>query len=179
METTKLNLGCGADVRDGYANLDAAAGPGVDIVHDLRIRPWPLPSGHFTEVRCVDLLEHLPDTIPSIEEIWRICAPDAQVDIRVPYWNSRYAWKDPQHMRPFQENLFDFFDPSKPECQKRPYYSTARFTIEYVVFEGTWLRLSKPWTWKVPLNENRKLLNIITKFSDVVHFLNFRLRALK
>lgn len=175
----KLNLGCGELPLPGYHNVDINAGPGVDAQFDLTRFPWPLPDNHFAEVRMIDVLEHLPDTIRTIEEIWRVCRPGAEVHIRVPYWNSRWAWIDPQHQRAFQECTLDFFDPSKKYCQQRPYYSTARFKIEYVIFEGCWFFQGRPWTWKVPENQPRRLLHVITKLCDMVHFLQFHLCAIK
>ena len=103
----------------------------------------------------------------------------AEVHIRVPYWNSRWAWMDPQHVRTFHECTFDFFDPSKKYCKQRPYYSPARFKIEYVLFEGTWFFLGHWWYWKVPENRPRRVLHAITKLCDIVHFLQFHLRAIK
>jgi SAM-dependent methyltransferase len=177
--TDKLNLGCGDLPRDGFWNVDIAERPGVDHAFDLTRFPWPLPDNHFEEVQAIDVLEHLPDTIRTVEEIWRVCRDGAEVHIRVPYWNSRWAWMDPQHVRTFHECTFDFFDPSKKYCKQRPYYSPARFRIEYVLFEGTWFFLGRWWYWKVPENRPRRILHAVTKLCDIVHFLQFHLRAIK
>lgn len=176
---TKLNLGCGNTALPDYFNVDISECAGVDAVVDLTAMPWPLPDNHFTEVLFVDVLEHLPDLIATIEELWRVCKDGAEIHIRVPYWNSRWAWSDPQHKRPFHECTFDFFDPSKKYCQGRPYYSKARFKVEYVIFEGCWFFLGKPWKWKVPENQPRRILNAISKLCDIIHFLQFHLRVIK
>jgi len=176
---TKLNLGCGDTPMPGHFNVDISPRPGVDGVFDLTQFPWPLPDNHFTEIQFIDVLEHLPDLIRTVEELWRISAPGAEVHIRVPYWNSRWSWMDPQHVRAFHECTFDFFDPSKKYCIQRPYYSKARFKIEYVLFEGCWFFMGLPWRWKVPENKPRRLLNAATKLCDIVHFLQFHLRAVK
>ena len=175
----RLNLGCGNEVLDGFVNVDIHGRPGIDVVHDLTKFPWPLPDNHFDEVRFQNVLEHLPDTIRTIEEMWRVCAPNAAVDIRVPYWNSRWAWMDPQHVRPFHECTFDFFDPSKKYFRERPYYSNARFHVDYVVFEGCWFWMALPWKRKVLNNNPSRFIHLMGRLSDTVHFLNFRLVALK
>ena len=126
---TKLNVGCGTDVKVGFVNIDIVPLPGVDIVHDLQSLPWPFENNLFDEIHLIHVLEHLTDTVGTLEELHRISAPDAKVTIRVPYWNSPDMIADPTHKRQFSERTMAFFDPAKSECINRPYYSTARFQI--------------------------------------------------
>lgn len=130
----RLNLGCGSDIRSGYVNLDVAALPGVDVVHDLAKLPYPFADNEFDEIICFNILEHLPDTIGVLEEIWRISRPGGSVHIRVPYWNSLDGVTDPTHVRWFNQYTFQFFDPRSPRHQRRSYYSRARFHIAYEAF---------------------------------------------
>jgi hypothetical protein len=37
----KLDLGCGTKKREGFVGVDSMTLPGVDVVVDLRITPWP------------------------------------------------------------------------------------------------------------------------------------------
>ncbi len=177
--STRLNLGCGDTPVNGYCNVDIAERPGVDRIFDLEARPWPLPDSHFEEVQLIDVLEHLSDMIATMEEVWRVSRNEAQVRIRVPYWNSRWAWMDPQHKRAFHECSFDFFDPSKKYCRQRPYYSHARFAVQAVTFEGCWFFLGHPWKWRVPENKPKRILHAATKLCDIVHFLQFELKVVK
>jgi len=144
----RIHLGCGNDIRQGWLNVDSANIPGVDVVHDLTVFPWPFESNRFEEVRLHHVLEHLPDTVKTIEEIHRICVPGARVLIYVPYWNSRDMMTDPTHKRSFSEYSFDYFDPSKAYCRERPYYSSARFRIvnkNYFIKTGSYRRVAAPW----------------------------------
>jgi SAM-dependent methyltransferase len=106
----KLNLGCGKDTMPGYTNLDWFGLPGVDVVHDLNETPWPFGDSGFTEVRAINVLEHLPDTLQTMNEIWRISKPNAVAIIRVPYWNGYDAVTDPTHVKFFSERTLRFFD---------------------------------------------------------------------
>ena len=84
----RLQLGCGNDPKSGWINHDAVQLPGVDVVHDLNDRPWPWPDNTVDEIWAKDVLEHLPDTLRTMEELYRITKPGASVYIAVPYWNS-------------------------------------------------------------------------------------------
>ena len=138
-DSLRINLGAGSDILAGWLNHDVVALPGIDCVHDLSVRPWPWASGSVAEIKAYDVLEHLDDFIPAMEEIWRILAPGGTCRISVPYWNSWCAAADPTHVRGFHEITFQFFDPSSPYCRSRPYYSPARFDIlaeEFVLAPG-------------------------------------------
>lgn len=138
----KLNIGCGHDLKEGWVNHDLADLPGVNIIHDLTKFPWPWRDGEFEEVSMKAVLEHLPDTIKSLEELHRISKVDAKIHLVVPYWNSWEAITDPTHKVQFNEFTFEFFDPNKWRCQKRHYYSSARFRI---VKQGYYIALGKPY----------------------------------
>ncbi|TGK17275.1 methyltransferase domain-containing protein [Leptospira fluminis] len=125
----KLNLGAGSDVIEGWVNHDIAELPGISVVHDLNIRPWPWKDGSVDEIKAYDVLEHLDHFLVSMEEIWRILSPKGRLSLSVPYYNSWCAAADPTHKRGFHELTFQFFDPDSVYCKERPYYTKARFRI--------------------------------------------------
>jgi SAM-dependent methyltransferase len=125
----KLNIGAGNDIRNGWINHDIAELEGIDIVHDLNKFPWPFEDEQFSEIVANDVLEHLNELIPAMEELHRILKSNGALHIKVPYWNSWGFHADPTHKLSFHEMTFTFFDPDKPYCIERPYYSNARFHI--------------------------------------------------
>jgi len=125
----KINLGAGTDIRGGYVNHDIAQLPGIDVLHDLDVYPWPWKDASVDEIVAKDLLEHLEDFMAAMEELFRIVKPGGRVRLKVPYWNSWSRQADPTHRRGFHEITFRFFDPSSPYCRERPYYTNARFYI--------------------------------------------------
>lgn len=106
----KLNLGCGRDVKAGYLNVDCKKNPGVDLVFDLNILPWPLKKSGFKEIVMTDILEHLDKPEKVLEEVYRISKPGALIKISVPHFSSYAAYADITHKRPFSYFSFDYYD---------------------------------------------------------------------
>jgi len=104
-----LNLGCGRTLMPGATNLDISPLSGVDVVHDLRQFPWPLDDNTFSRILCIDILEHLPDTVATMEEIHRISKPGAVVEIAAPHFSCANAFTDPTHCHQFGFFSFDIF----------------------------------------------------------------------
>ena len=118
-----LNLGSGRRKMAGAVNLDISDQVGADVVHDLTVMPWPLPSDAFREVHAQDVVEHLNDTVRVMEEIYRVCRNGARVHITVPHFSSANAYTDPTHRRLFSYFSFDYFDAD----HAFGFYSDARF----------------------------------------------------
>lgn len=118
-----VNLGCGSKRMDGAVNVDISPDVGADVVHDLAVTPWPLPSNAFKEVYAFDVVEHLDDVLSALQEIHRICRAGARVQITVPHFSSANAFTDPTHRHQFGYSSFDYFDAEHPLA----FYSSARF----------------------------------------------------
>ncbi len=106
--TEKLNLGCGSDIRAGWVNLDRAALPGVNVVHDLDVLPLPFGAGQFDHVCAKDVLEHV-DYIGLLRDIHRILRKGGTLEVQVPHFTSANNFIDPTHTRRFSIQTFDFF----------------------------------------------------------------------
>ena len=104
----RLNLGCGTDIRSGWVNLDVAALPGVDVVHDLDELPLPFEDASFDAIAAKDVLEHL-DWIPVLRELHRILRPGGRVAVMSPHFTSPAVWVDPTHRAAFSIQTFEFF----------------------------------------------------------------------
>jgi SAM-dependent methyltransferase len=124
---TRLNLGCGTDIRPGYVNLDSAALPGVDVVHDLNELPLPLPDEAFVEVVCQDVLEHLPDYPRLLGEVHRVLRPGGRAVVRSPHFTSRAVWLDPTHRASFSIDTLRFFV-AGDAYSERSYYFPFKFS---------------------------------------------------
>jgi hypothetical protein len=119
---TSLNLGCGSDIRHDCVNLDRSPLPGIDVIHDISMLPFPFPIGRFDRVICQDVLEHV-DIVSTMRELHRVISPGGTLEIRVPHFTSANTYGDPTHIRGFSVETFDFF------CSKagRDYYFDFHF----------------------------------------------------
>ena len=106
---SKLNLGCGKKILEGYVNIDIVALPGVDIVHNLNSIPYPFKDNEFDEIYADNVLEHLQHIPEIVEELHRILKHHGKLIIHVPHFTSHDAWAHPQHTRAFAYDSFDFF----------------------------------------------------------------------
>lgn len=130
----KINLGAGNDIRDGYINHDITMLPGIDVVHDLNVFPWPWEDGSVDVILARDVIEHLDNFMKVMEEMYRVLRPGGLINMKVPYWNSISRHADPTHTRGFHELTFRFFDPDSVYCKERHYYTHVRFHINEETF---------------------------------------------
>jgi SAM-dependent methyltransferase len=109
----QVDLGCGLAKPTGFVGVDSSSLPGVDIVADLQ-QTFPFRDDSVDVVRAHDTIEHLHDRIHTMNEIWRICRPDALVDLRVPSTDGRGAFQDPTHVSYWNINSFKYYTAGHP-----------------------------------------------------------------
>lgn len=104
----RVDLGCGPRKPEGFVGIDRHQWGDTDIVADLA-EGIPLEDGIVDEVRAYDVLEHLPDPIHSMNELWRILKPGGKADILVPSTSGYGAWQDPTHRSFWNPNSFAYY----------------------------------------------------------------------
>lgn len=136
----RLNVGCGADVRpvaEGWTNMDLAAVPGGQVVHDAFRFPWPFADAAFDHVLCRHIVEHIPHNLGLspykdgflrfIEECHRILRPGGRLEIVTPHPRSSNTIADPTHTRIVHRRNFDSFDPDRDYAWR--HYTPTRFRL--------------------------------------------------
>lgn len=118
-----LNLGSGRKPIAGAVNVDLASETRPDVIHDLRLRPWPFPENHFAEIHGYDVLEHLDDVVDAMAEIHRVSRPGAVVHLTVPHFSCANAYTDPTHRHQFGWFSFHYFTGEN----ELGFYTAARY----------------------------------------------------
>ena len=113
MKAISLDLGCGKKKRPGYLGIDIAASANLDLRADL-FRGIPLRDSVAERVYCDNFLEHVPNLIAMMNEIWRVCRHGAIVEMIVPYYTWMGAYQDPTHVRFFCEKTLIYFTRTLP-----------------------------------------------------------------
>lgn len=133
----KLDIGCGRHKDPDWIGMDIQALPGVDLVHDLNMHPWPVESGSIDEAKAWHIVEHIPPVcvtvrgtrrpfIEFMDECWRVMRVGGRVDIETPHALNPMFWADPTHCNPCTEVTFENFD---PDYQRYQTYSPRPWRI--------------------------------------------------
>jgi SAM-dependent methyltransferase len=129
-EPVAIDLGCGKRKAPGYVGIDKVDLPGVDIVCDVATDGIPFPDSSVDIVRAHDVLEHLPNPLSVMNEIYRVLKPYGLADLRVPSTDGRGAFQDPTHVSYWNQNSFDYYVMGYSRDELGYYGIECRFVAE-------------------------------------------------
>lgn len=130
----RVDLGCGPRKPEGYYGIDRHPWPGVDQLADLT-QGIPLDDDSVDEIRAYDILEHLPDKILSMNEIFRVLKPGGTAEIFVPSTDGRGAFQDPTHVSWWNPNSFAYY---RRGDAHRETFAEAYGIVACFDLEGLW-----------------------------------------
>ena len=119
---SKLDIACGRKKREGFTGIDIAPLPGVDIVHDLEVFPWPIDDDCVEVAIVTHYIEHTKDLMKFMNELYRIMKSGGVCMITAPYYNSIRAWQDPTHTRAISEATFSYFNAEWRKSRELEHY---------------------------------------------------------
>ena len=126
----RLDIACGHNKQQGAGGvgIDFQPLPGVDIVHDLTVFPWPLEDNSVLVAVASHIVEHIPPQnmtfVKFMNEVWRVLKPRGEFAITTPHgWSPGYL-QDPTHCNPCNENTWFYFVHGHPQigrasCRER------------------------------------------------------------
>jgi SAM-dependent methyltransferase len=100
-----LDLGGRFGGIQGYQSVDLK---NAEITTDLNGK-WPFKDNSVGVIRAQDILEHLPDKLHVIKEIYRVLAPGGYLLSSTPSTDGRGAFQDPTHCAFYNENSFWYY----------------------------------------------------------------------
>lgn len=114
----KVDLACGNNKAEGFVGVDIAKTDAVDVVHDLRVVPWPFEADSIDEARCSHFLEHLDwkERIAFMNELFRVLKKGAGCLFITP--------------RGFDRQVQDFSHKWPPLVEGSYYYYSKKFYKE-------------------------------------------------
>jgi len=136
-----LEIGSGLNPYQGredeeVIHLDCRHLPHIEQIWNLENFPYPFPENYFDKIIALDVLEHLSNNMKVVEQLWRIAKPGALFIVRVPYWSSCLAHRDPTHQLFFDEHSFDYFG-----AGNYSFYSHAKLKVLNINEEEAYPRL--------------------------------------
>lgn len=143
----KIDLACGDRKKEGFKGVDIVSLPGVDIVHDLNVYPWPFEDSSVDEINCEHFVEHLTgsEIIAFMEEVYRILKPGNKITIICPYYSSIRAMQDPTHKSFISENTFLYYNKGWRDQSKLTHYPIKcdfDFGLGYNITNPRWAMAS-------------------------------------
>ncbi|HEU4686222.1 MAG TPA: methyltransferase domain-containing protein [Nitrospira sp.] len=130
-----LDIGCGPAKMPGTIGVDRRRISGVDVVCDIE-QELPFKTSAVDRIWMRHVMEHVRDLVRFMEEIYRISRDGAAIEVVVPYYTSRGAFRDPTHVRYITEDTFQYFEPPTD------YGIKTDFRIERIHYD-----MRKPFRW--------------------------------
>jgi protein O-GlcNAc transferase len=129
----KLNMGCGQNKVPGFVNVDKFKECSPDLQMDLEVTPWKLPDNSVEEVLFNHCLEHLGATsdvfFGIIKELYRVCVPNAKIQINVPHPRHDNFIGDPTHVRIITPQVMSLFSKKNNEKWKATHASNTPLAL--------------------------------------------------
>lgn len=152
------------DLGGGTANTKAPGHINIDLCEGADIH-WDLNKGlpvdelilnylnpkkemYIEGIRCHQVLEHLREVIPLMNDCFKMLKPGGIMEISVPLAGTDPFWQDPTHVRGWIRRTFDYFcDDETTKDAREEYGITAKFRVVWELLEHGWnlqVHLQKP-----------------------------------
>ena len=104
-----LDVGCGANKTEGAVGLDNNPRTAADVIHDLGELPYPFPDNEFDLVVSNHVVEHVPDVMAFITELYRVTHHGGRIKLLTPHYTNPDWANDPTHRNHINSYTFNTF----------------------------------------------------------------------
>jgi SAM-dependent methyltransferase len=91
-DVTRIDLGCGKYKREGFFGIDIVNESGVDLLLNIEEKKLPFADNQIDHVFTSHMFEHIKNYPFVLQEIFRVCKPNALVEIWTPYGKANDAF---------------------------------------------------------------------------------------
>lgn len=167
-----LDVGCGANKYEGAIGLDNNSKTAADVIHDLGDVPYPFADDEFDLVVSRHAIEHIPDVMAFMAELYRITKNGGRINLLTPHYTNPDWATDPTHKNHFNCYSFNVFVPAK---QNFAFYTDVRLKPikTHVSLMNLWRALGIEFF--VNLDNRFPKLRFTRKFWE--HYLSFIFRG--
>lgn len=167
-----LDVGCGVNKYKGAIGLDNNPRTAADVIHDLGDFPYPFADDEFDLIVSSHSIEHIPDVMGFIAELYRITKPNGRIKIATPHYTNPDWANDPTHRNHFNSYSFNVFIPEK---QNFAFYTDVKLkpVRTYVSLANLWRALGIEFL--VNLDQKAPKLRFARKFWE--HYLSYIFRG--
>lgn len=167
-----LDVGCGTNKYNGAIGLDHNPRSAADVIHDLGDFPYPFADDEFDLIVSSHSIEHLPDVMNFVAELYRITRPGGRIKILTPHYTNPDWASDPTHRNHFNCYSFNVFI---PERQNFAFYTDVKLKPlkTHVSLMNLWRALGIEFL--VNLDGKLPKLRFLRKFWE--HYLSFVFRG--
>ena len=159
--TKILDVGCGANKTKGAIGLDYNPHTAADVIHDLGVVPYPFPDNEFDLVVSNHVVEHVPDVMAFIGELYRITRSGGRIRLLTPHYTNPDWANDPTHRNLINSYTFNTFMPGR---QVFDFYTDIKLRPirTYVSLAGLWRALGIQFL--VNLDQQMPSMRFLRKF---------------
>ena len=139
-----LDVGCGNNKFAGAIGLDNNPRTAADVIHDLGSPPYPFADNEFDLVVSNHVVEHVPDVMAFVSELYRITKNGGHIRLLTPHYTNPDWATDPTHRNHFNSYSFNTF---MPERQVFDFYTDVvlKPVKTYCSLANLWRGLGIEW----------------------------------
>ena len=170
--TKILDVGCGANKFPGAIGVDYNPRTKADVIHDLGEVPYPFADNEFDLIVSHHVVEHIPDVMKFIEELYRITKSGGRIRLVTPHYTNADWASDPTHKNHLNCYSFNTF---VPERRNFEFYTDVKLKPVriYVTLANLWRALGIEFV--VNLDQKFPAFRFTRKFWE--HYLSFIFRG--